>query len=414
MQKPNGPSRGQFFFILILLLAFGLRFVNLGQLPLSEFEARAALAADALAHGQPGDLGAQPGYALLTSLLFRLLPSSNFLARLWPALAGLALVALPYFWRDKLGHKTALVFTLLLALDPGQAALARLAGGYSLALSAGLWAASLLARGRALTAGVLAAAALLAGPSLYFGLVAAGLAWLVARPQLPALPWRKALPPLLITLALGGTLLLSAPQGIAGAGLTLAGFLFGQAQLAPASIGRVLFALLGYGLPALGFGLLHLLRRRDSVTLPAAAFAAAALLLVLLHPQRQVADLAWVLLPLWGLAAAEISLHLRAPVEEPWATYGQFGLISLFSIFLAILLAQTSSGTYLLFFEPGRLLPVVNTQLGLALMVLLVAAAASLLIGLGWSGRAAIQGLAWSLSLTACLCLLAAGSRYGR
>lgn len=416
MPKATSPSRGQFFFLLILLLAAGLRFVHLGSAPLSEFEAGAALAAKAVAQGQPTDLGAQPGYVLLTSLLFRLLGTGNALARLWPAVAGLALVALPYYWRKTLGQTVALVLSLFLALDPGLVALARLAGGSSLSLAAGLWAASLLLRGRAVVlAGALAAAALLAGPGVYLGLAAAALTWRLERTKLPSPPWQAALPAFFATLVLGGTLLFSAPQGLSGLGQGLAAFLLGHGYPAGVSIGEMLFALFGYGLPALLLGLPHLLRAEPAPgTRPAAIFAGLALLLGLLHPGRQVAHLAWVLLPLYWLAAAEVSRYLRRPQEEPRATYGEFALISLLMPFFAFTLARASGEDYLLYFEPGRLMPVVNPQVLLPLVVVLIAGAASLLVALGWSPRAARQGLVWALSLAACLGLLAASARYGR
>lgn len=413
MPKTTAPSRGQVFFLLILLLAAGLRLVHLGTAPLSEFEAGAALAADALAQGQPADLGTQPGYVLLTSLLFRLLGTGNALARLWPALAGLALVALPYYWRKSLGQTVALVLALFLALDPGLVALARLAGGPSLSLAAGLWAASLLLRGRSGLAGALAAAALLAGPGLYLGLAAAALVWVLARPKLPNLAWKAALPAFFTTLVFGGTLLFSAPQGLSGLGQSLAAFLLGQGYPPAVSLGEMLFALLGYGLPALLLGLPHLLRAQPAAGIrPAAFFAGLALLLALLH--RQVADLAWVLLPMYWLAAAEVSHYLRRPDDEPRATYGEFALILLLMPFFAFTLARASGEEYLLYFEAGRLLPVINPQVLLPMIVLLIAGAASLLVALGWSPRAARQGLVWALSLTACLGLLAASARYGR
>ena len=47
-------------------------------------------------------------------------------------------------------------------------------------------------------------------------------------------------------------------------------------------------------------------------------WALIAMLVVMLYPARQVGDLAWVLLPLWGLAALELPHHL--PVNEDRST----------------------------------------------------------------------------------------------
>ncbi|MBT7323583.1 MAG: hypothetical protein HN855_00310, partial [Anaerolineae bacterium] len=91
-------SRQPILYFLAFLLALGLRFIQLGALPLTDTEATFALQALALARGSKPLLGAQPGYILLTSIPFYLFESTNFLARFFPALAGSLLVFSPYFF----------------------------------------------------------------------------------------------------------------------------------------------------------------------------------------------------------------------------------------------------------------------------------------------------------------------------
>ena len=118
----------QILYLLAFLMALGIRLLNLGDAPLSDFEAGWALQSLALAGGESVVLGAQPGYIFSTLMLFELFGTANFLARLWPALAGSLLVLAPYAFRDQLGQKAAVILAFGFVFDPGMTALSRLAG----------------------------------------------------------------------------------------------------------------------------------------------------------------------------------------------------------------------------------------------------------------------------------------------
>ena len=93
----------QILYMLAFLLALGIRLLNLGDAPLSDFEAGWALQSLALSRGETVTLGSQPGYIFPTLPLFYLFGATNFMARLWPALAGSLLILSPYAFRDRLG-----------------------------------------------------------------------------------------------------------------------------------------------------------------------------------------------------------------------------------------------------------------------------------------------------------------------
>lgn len=118
------------------LAAAIMRFVNLGKLPLSPAEA--AEAWSVWQFWQPGGAGgsASPAYFSLTSPLLLLLGDSDAVMRLIPALAGLAVVLLPWLRRRRLGTIEALTAVTLLAISPIQAIVSRTAGGDALALLA--------------------------------------------------------------------------------------------------------------------------------------------------------------------------------------------------------------------------------------------------------------------------------------
>ena len=124
-------------YFLVILAAALLRFSSLGTALLSPAEAIEAfstwqfLQADHLLSA----IGS-PAYFSLTSVLITFLGSSDVVMRLIPAFFGLALVVLPWFLRDRLGHIGALSAALLFAFSPLLAASSRTVGGNSIALFA--------------------------------------------------------------------------------------------------------------------------------------------------------------------------------------------------------------------------------------------------------------------------------------
>ncbi|MEX1248564.1 MAG: hypothetical protein WEA61_08780 [Anaerolineales bacterium] len=410
-QKPQN-NFGSLLSVAILLLALGLRFVGLGDAPLTEYEAGAALAAHDVASGEATEFGPQPAYALLTNLPFRIFGESEILARFLPAIVGLALVALPFFWRDLLGDKVALVLSFSLAIDPGLVAISRLASGRILAVAAVLFAVTAWRYRRPVLTGILAALALLAAPTIYFGLGAALLTAIVLRwqPPLKQEDVRIGGLALLITLVLGGTLLFTGTAGLAGAISVLSGFVLGQVAIPGEGLAVVLLALLAYSLPAIIFGTMGAARAwevGDRLGKALSIFAAFSLLLVLLNPNRQVADLVWVILPLWVLSASLIARYLTLPREELLVAIAEAALMLLLAVYLAMALLDAIRESQFVL-DGGWLRGL------LVLGVLGFAGLATLLIGLGWSQRGALQGLVWAAALISSLWLVAASTRFAR
>src|SRR4030095_2207906 len=156
---------------LALLLAIALRLIQLGAGPLTDSEANLALQSFYLAQGKSEILAPQPAYILFTSLFFAVIESTNFMARIISPLVGSALAFLPYFFRNKLGTRPALILAFLFAFDPGLVALARQAGGTILAVTFLLFAWGLWMNRRETAAGIFLGLALLAGPSVWSGVL---------------------------------------------------------------------------------------------------------------------------------------------------------------------------------------------------------------------------------------------------
>src|SRR5215204_4024185 len=249
---------------LAFLIALGFRLIQLGASPLTDSEGALAMQALRVSLGQNPLLGPEPIYVLLTSVLFAVIESTNFLARLVPALAGSVLVFAPFFFREKLKPRPALILAFLFAIDPGLVSLSRLAGGTILAVTFTLFAAGMWTYGRRLIpAGIFAGFALLSGTSLWAGLLTIGLTWvfmqgLQARTmtresqapdsQIPndeaptsTYQMRPALLALILTLIFAGTLFFLAPNGLSAWVSSLPAYLIGWITPSAVTPGRILF-----------------------------------------------------------------------------------------------------------------------------------------------------------------------------
>ena len=87
---------------LAFLLALTLRLVRLGAFPLTDSEAAAALQALEVVRGLREGIGPHSLYVLLTSAFFFPFDSTNFFARLAPALTGSLLVFVPMLFQHRL------------------------------------------------------------------------------------------------------------------------------------------------------------------------------------------------------------------------------------------------------------------------------------------------------------------------
>ena len=329
---------------LAFLIALGFRLIQLGASPLTDSEAKLALQALHVAQGQAPLLGPQPGYILLTSILFAVINTTNFMARIVPALVGSTLVFVPYFFRDKIKPKPALILAFLFAIDPGFVALSRQASGTILAVTFLLFAGAMWRNERLVPAGVFAGLAFLSGPSLWGGVLVLGLTWLflqgtskpassetteqslasnspisdppITNSQLLT-ELRPALLALLLTLLLGGTLFFLSPNGLSAWLSALPDYLEGWTTPSSMSPGRVLLAFLAYEPLGIFLAVLSLIRGYRTSSrriLRLSVWLGVALLIAVFY--RQVSELAWAILPLLTLAALELSRAVYILPEE--------------------------------------------------------------------------------------------------
>jgi hypothetical protein len=413
---------------LAFLIALGLRLSHLGTLPLTDSEARLALQALQLASGEAPLLDPQPAYILLTSILFGILDATNFMARFVPALVGSTLVFVPYFFRDKIKPRPALILVFFFAIDPGLVALSRQANGTILAVTFLLFAWAMWRHQRLISAGVFAGLALLSGPSLWAGLFTLGLTWLftwglgfnsppnettdqspvsnlqspLSTLHFPLTELRPALLSLLITLLFGGTLFFLSPNGLSAWLSALPAYLRGWISASSMTPGRVVLAFFAY--EALGIFLAVLAfvrgyRTKSRRILRLGLWLGVALLLAIFY--RQPDELVWAMIPLLTLGSLELGRAFNIYAEERV----EVGVVVLA---LLILLAYIWFDLSKIGLDPvGQLsattLPLFGGSVQVAGAPYLVLLGASLIIVLcvsfvafGWSARTARLGTTWA------------------
>ncbi len=173
----------------VLGLGVTLRLLLLPVAPFNVAELKAAWAAFTLAHGQGGGTEV-PLLTAGNALLFALLGAGEGVARGLPALAGSALLLIPWLWRRRLGEVEALVATALLALSPLAVSAARRVNGevFGVLGAALIWTALLALdtpRERRLALGAGLVLGLGGASAFYDSLLGGILAWALVRWAFP-------------------------------------------------------------------------------------------------------------------------------------------------------------------------------------------------------------------------------------
>ncbi|HEX9839955.1 MAG TPA: hypothetical protein VGA72_11435 [Anaerolineales bacterium] len=426
---------------LAFLLALGFRLIQLGASPLTDSEATLALQALHIARGTNPLLGPQPGYILFTSIFFAIIESTNFMARFVPAIVGSTLVFVPYFFREKIKPRPALILAFLFAFDPGLVALSRQAGGTILAVTFLLFAWVMWINRRAVPAGIFAGLALLSGPSLWAGLLALGLTWVFSQgteakstidneefdilapeanqmadpspvhnphflnSQFSNIEFRPVIIAFIVTLLLGGTLFFLSPNGLSAWLLSLPAYLRGWTSPSAMTAGRTLLALLAYEPLGIFLAILSIIRgyrTKSPITIRLRLWLGVALLLAVFY--RQTSELVWVIIPLLTLAALELARSLNIFSEERVEVGLVSGALLLLLVYIWLDVAKIAIDPYSQFGATTALLFGKQVQLQAAPYWVLAGAALIIIlcisfVAVGWSSRTAWLATIWSFTV---------------
>lgn len=398
-------------YALALLGAAFLRFTQLGLMPLTDGEAAPALQALQIASGLKPTLGAHPFYTLSTALLFFINGGgTDFLARFVTALAGSLLVLAPVLFTDRIKPRAALILAFFLAFEPGLIALSRQAASPILAVTFLVFFLGMLNQNRQAGAAAFFALAILSGPSVWLGLLGLGASWGILRLTSLLIAnskqknWNdtfKLTPPSPKTsmifagvLLIAGSMFFWVPNGLSAAFTSISEFFKGWMASSGSPAARLLFSLLIYepfGVLLASLAIIRGLRSSNRRIIIISVWLFSALTLVLLYPSRQISDLAWVLIPLWVLAAMELTRGINIRLEER-------------SEILGVVLLTVFTWAFAWLDFSALALPSINQQEYTLRVWLLVGALALLvvswlLVAAGWSVRVARIGAVWGMAI---------------
>ncbi len=405
-------------YALAFLFAIALRFIQLGAMPLTDAEAAPALQALRIAQGLKPALSPHPLHILFTSILFFLYGGgTDSLARFLPALIGSLLVFVPLLFADRIKPRPSLILAFFIALDPGLVSLSRQVASPILAVTFLLFAWGFFAQKRASLAGFFAALALLSGPSLWAGILGLAITWAILkglnsrRPSQPPTPYvepsletlnvqpstfdlRLSTISLVATLLTIGTLFFIVPNGLSAALASIPAYI--KAWLTDSNVpaSRLFFSLLIY--QPLGFllaiiAIIRGWRTGSRRIIPLSIWFLVSLLLAIFVPSRQVADLAWALIPLWAMAALELTRNVDVFIEERNEVAGVIFL----TVFVWTFTWLDFSG--LVWLPENSQEYVMRFWLLIGSLFLLIMSL--LLVAAGWSIRIARIGGIWGLAL---------------
>lgn len=317
--------------IILLALALMLRLAALDAVPLAPDEAASALASLDAARGAGWPASVESPLLLVgNALLFTFFGGGDGIARLLPALVGIALVGLPYFWRKHLGEIGALSAAGLLLVSPLVLfASRRLESATIGVLGAGLLLTALLTddesseSGRVMPwlTGFGIAIGLTGGPSFYDALLSGVIAWALFRWMrgLPALPslrrWRVP-----VAGGVAAAVLISIGFGLrwngwGGIGEGLASWLVswrGDHQGISDVVSLLLYEPVTFLLAC--FGLALMARKKQQFAMVLAAWGFIGLVLVSLRPGATPLALGAAVLPLALLAGSAVQ-HIVTGVD---------------------------------------------------------------------------------------------------
>ena len=323
----EAPSVIPVLWLIVAGVAAATRLIDLGAAPLNSTEAALALASYAKVHGVgEGVQGFAPLLYHLNVILFSLFGSSDGLARLVPALAGVGLAMTPILLRQHLGRWGSIGMGAMLALSPTALFHSRLLDGTIVAalgvmilVGCAVQFMDTYRSNLVVLGGIGLAVALTAGPGAYGLLLGVGMAvagglwlwwdqmewmWPLVRPVFG----RGLLAAGAGVLVLGGGLGLDLP-GLSAAGGQLIAWVsrFGVAK--GFTLGSAFLTFLAYEPLVLISGLVGIvlvLRRRHGMGLVLTFWAGVGVIELTLMPGREPADLLWVILPLAGLGAMAV------------------------------------------------------------------------------------------------------------
>lgn len=389
--------------VVIVLIAIMIRFIHLGSHPLSETEAELALQALATSNGSPVQWSGEALYLAFTSGIFSLFDQTNFTARLIPALFGVLFVFSPFLFRRTLGNTVTILLCTFLSLDPAMVSLSRTAGGALVTLFVLTAAFHFLWKGKPIFSGILCGMTLLSGSgvwSVLIPLTIAILIWVIIYrknwyfaaesfdPVIKTVRERSFGIALILSIVIIGTAWFIFPRSLSALTSSIPDYLRlwkeqGSLTFPLFSLGMLIYFPLGLILGIWG-GVRGILQK-DKPRIYLFIWFLSGMVLVFASPARDLTQVIWVSVPLYLLAAQELSLHFNTEQGDLIPSIGIAALVFIMIAFLWLSFGRITYGG-----DQKELLIAVGAGIGILLL-------SGILIVLGWSAKIAGKGILWGM-----------------
>ena len=156
-------------FFIVFTFAILVRFLNLGNLPLSDFEAKIALNSSQILSGNNAHFTSDVFLTNINAMFIYLFGNSNFVVRLFSAVFGTLLVFTPFLFRKVIDNKFLFVISVWMAIDPVLISLSRQINSSLLCLFFGVLLIYYIRQKNEIATGIFSTILLLCGTSFWFG-----------------------------------------------------------------------------------------------------------------------------------------------------------------------------------------------------------------------------------------------------
>ena len=405
--------------IVFLLIGISIRFIQLGENPLTHNESALAFQTLEGLKGNLADPIYQSSYFGLTILSIFLTTSSNFIARFWPALFGSLLLFIPLIWKKELGQATTLGLVFAMSIDPVLVYASRTIGSPIFAVVGWFACLSLFYKKRHFLSGIALAIALLGGESFWFGLIIFVLSVTIFKlfnmfdkgtENRPFINLKELISEkeqgrsfvmgFVISLLLIGSGFFLYPSGLSN---IMTGFVtFFQKFFVKSGIKfwQPAFAIFSYLFLPLIIAIwagIYAWVKKDTFGKWLSVYAILILVFVTILPSRRYMDIIWFAIPIWVLSIRFITKSITWSREGFWIKIILAMITIIALVFLTLIIRS--------FVNPEYSRMTVGSYIIIPVAVVLLLSVTVVLVGLGWYFSYSLNGffsgvLIFFLSLT--------------
>ena len=401
-------------FFIAFLLALFLRLSNLGQFSLSDKEATLAVESFKLSNGLVSNFSESPLYILVTGILFYIFKPNELVARIFPAVIGSCVVVFPFFLRKIINTKTAIILAFGLAIDPLLIAISRQLNGLQLTLVFFVFFLVFILDNKMVLSGIFLGLTILTGWGFWqlvlILLFSALLIWIFNRrgfnqikSKISSLSLNRLLLPTILTFLLIGTQFGRDYKALSGVFSSLGNYIQrwdGYYTVSIVSFAAALFVYEFIPMIFTVYGAIISADKRSTIYSLMMFSILSGLFVTLIYPERQIIDLAWVVILLWIVSAKHIDEFISLmKLQSNWLmVLGEAFLVCVLCVFAMINIASIPKGIY------------TTSDIQLRLTIFIVSIVMIVLIGLlvnwGWSKSVSVNGILIGLvSIILCLSL---------